>query len=121
MKSRTYLVFLFFFLLCNFFLLADERSAQKLLDTETFMEMESIKSPIISPDGSQIIFSRTYVDKMDDRYYEDKNPAIRYYEKFIELAKKDKTVPPLVIITAKERVDQLKEKKFVTIQPYKRI
>ncbi len=68
MKSKTYLIFLFFFLLSNFFLLADERSDQKLLDTETFMEMESIRSPIISPDGSQIIFSRTYVDKMNDRY-----------------------------------------------------
>ncbi len=47
-----------------------------------------------------------------DRYYQDKSPAIRYYEKFIELAQKDKTVPPLVIMAAKERMGQLKEKKF---------
>ncbi|NOZ61862.1 MAG: tetratricopeptide repeat protein [Calditrichaeota bacterium] len=47
-----------------------------------------------------------------DRYYEDKNPAIRYYEKFIELAKKDETVPPMIIAAAKERVGQLREKRF---------
>lgn len=40
----------------------------KLLDKETFMEMESIGSPSISPDGKQIVFARTWVDKMKDRY-----------------------------------------------------
>lgn len=38
----------------------------KLLDKETFMEMESIASPRISPDGSAIVFSRGYVDKLKD-------------------------------------------------------
>ena len=47
-----------------------------------------------------------------DRYYEDKNPAIRYYEKFIKLAENDKTVPPLVLIAAKQRVAQLREQRF---------
>ena len=31
------------------------------------MEMESIRSPMISPDGTQILFSRSWVDKMNDR------------------------------------------------------
>jgi dipeptidyl aminopeptidase/acylaminoacyl peptidase len=39
-----------------------------LLDKETFMEMESVGSPNISPDGKQIVFSRTWVDKVKDQY-----------------------------------------------------
>lgn len=39
----------------------------KLLDNETFMEMESVGSPNISPDGKLIIFTRGWVDKMNDR------------------------------------------------------
>jgi dipeptidyl aminopeptidase/acylaminoacyl peptidase len=39
----------------------------KLLDDETFMEMESLGSPAISPDGRSILFSRTWVDKVNDR------------------------------------------------------
>ncbi len=39
----------------------------KLLDMETYMEMESIGSPNISPDGKQILFTRGWVDKMNDR------------------------------------------------------
>jgi dipeptidyl aminopeptidase/acylaminoacyl peptidase len=39
----------------------------KLLDEETFMEMETVGSPNISPDGKQIIFTRGWVDKMNDR------------------------------------------------------
>ena len=39
----------------------------RLLDKETYMEMESIRSPGISPDGKQILFTRGWVDKMVDR------------------------------------------------------
>ncbi len=39
----------------------------KLLDKETFLDMESIRSPQISPDGTQILFIRGWVDKMEDR------------------------------------------------------
>ncbi len=39
----------------------------KLLVKETFMEMESISSPMISPEGTQILFSRRWIDKMNDR------------------------------------------------------
>lgn len=47
---------------------AEEEKSPKLLDIETFMEMESLGNPDISPDGKQIIFTRTWVDKMNDRY-----------------------------------------------------
>lgn len=40
----------------------------KLLDKETFLEMESVGNPSISPDGQQIIFTRTWVNKMRDEY-----------------------------------------------------
>ncbi len=39
----------------------------RLLDKETFMEMESVGSPQISPDGKTIIFTRTWVDKVKDQ------------------------------------------------------
>ncbi len=39
----------------------------KLLDMETYMEMESVGSPNISPDGKLILFTRGWVDKVNDR------------------------------------------------------
>lgn len=39
-----------------------------LLDKETFMEMESVSNPAISPDGKQIVFTRRWVDQVRDRY-----------------------------------------------------
>jgi len=39
----------------------------RLLDKETHMEMESIGSPNISPDGKHIIFTRGWIDKKNDR------------------------------------------------------
>ena len=39
----------------------------KLLDKETYMEMETVESPNISPDGKLILFTRGWVDKMNDR------------------------------------------------------
>ncbi|MCP4707934.1 MAG: S9 family peptidase [Planctomycetes bacterium] len=39
----------------------------QLLDVETFMEMETLGSVQISPDGELILFTRGYVDKMSDR------------------------------------------------------
>lgn len=41
--------------------------APKLLDTESFFQMESVANPAISPDGQLIVFSRSYVDKMKDQ------------------------------------------------------
>ena len=39
----------------------------KLLNEETYMEMETVGSPNISPEGRLIIFTRGWVDKMNDR------------------------------------------------------
>jgi dipeptidyl aminopeptidase/acylaminoacyl peptidase len=38
------------------------------LDKSTFMDMESVSTPSISPDGRRIVFSRTRVDKTKDVY-----------------------------------------------------
>ena len=38
-----------------------------LLDMDTYLEMESVGSPRISPDGAYILFTRGSVDKMKDR------------------------------------------------------
>jgi dipeptidyl aminopeptidase/acylaminoacyl peptidase len=50
-------------------LLAQALLAQtpKLLDNESFFQMESVGNPAISPDGQLIVFSRSYVDKMKDQ------------------------------------------------------
>jgi Tol biopolymer transport system component len=39
----------------------------KLLDEDTFLEMETVGSPNISPDGKQILFTRSWIDKISDR------------------------------------------------------
>jgi dipeptidyl aminopeptidase/acylaminoacyl peptidase len=39
----------------------------KLLETETYFEMESVGSPQISPDGKSIIFTRGWIDKINDQ------------------------------------------------------
>ncbi len=44
------------------------QSKQRLLDKDTFMEMESVGNPAISSDGRSIIFTRTWVDKSKDQY-----------------------------------------------------
>ena len=42
--------------------------APRLLDLDTFMDMETVGSPAISPDGKQILFTRGWVDKMSDHF-----------------------------------------------------
>ena len=46
---------------------APAQEKTKLLDKETYMDMETISSPAISPDGMQIVFSRRWTDKIKDR------------------------------------------------------
>jgi dipeptidyl aminopeptidase/acylaminoacyl peptidase len=53
------------FLISGFIPGADNKP--KLLDTETFFEMESVGSPQISPDGKLIIFTRGWIDKTNDQ------------------------------------------------------
>ena len=50
------------------FLLAPEVSAQdQRLSLEKYLDMESVSNPQISPDGSRIIYTRQWVDKVNDR------------------------------------------------------
>ena len=44
-----------------------EDRSPRLLTKETFMEMETVRSPVISPDGKQIIFTRGWIDQLEDR------------------------------------------------------
>ena len=46
---------------------ADEKPRNDRLTLETFLEMETVSDPQLSPDGSQIIYTRGWVDKMNDR------------------------------------------------------
>jgi Tol biopolymer transport system component len=39
----------------------------RVLDKESFMEMEGIASPAISPDAKQIVFAREWVDQIKDQ------------------------------------------------------
>lgn len=55
------------FLIATLVSSGQEKKPYKLLDTETFMEMESAGNPSISPDGKNILFTRTWVDKQNDR------------------------------------------------------
>ena len=55
-------------LLIFVFFLSPVFAQQKKLDKETFMDMESVSNPSISPDGRQIVFTRTWVDKVKDEY-----------------------------------------------------
>ncbi len=57
-----------FLLITSLGMMYGEEEKNKLLTKETFMEMESIQSPAISPDGKQILFTRRWADKMDDHF-----------------------------------------------------
>ena len=49
---------------------ADMRGQERddRLTTDLYLEWESVSDPRISPDGSQIIYTRRWVDKMNDRW-----------------------------------------------------
>jgi dipeptidyl aminopeptidase/acylaminoacyl peptidase len=67
----------------------------RVLDKETFFQMESIANPVIAPDGSQIVFTRGFVD-----------------------AKKDQNASTLWVVDAKgERLRQLTEGTFRDTAP----
>ena len=44
-----------------------QEKAYRLLTDETYLEMETVGSPNISPDGKHILFTRGWVDQMNDR------------------------------------------------------
>jgi len=43
-----------------------QEKAYRLLTPETFFDLETISNPQISPDGKNIVFSRSFVDKIND-------------------------------------------------------
>ncbi|HEY8459374.1 MAG TPA: DPP IV N-terminal domain-containing protein, partial [Blastocatellia bacterium] len=65
MKTRRLCIVAVLFSLCA---VASAQPKPRLLDKETFMNMESVGNPEISPDGKRIIFTRTWVDKVKDQY-----------------------------------------------------
>ena len=65
MKTRHLLIITVMFFLCG---AAVAQPKPRLLDKETFMDMECVSNPEISPDGRQIVFTRTWVDKVKDQY-----------------------------------------------------
>ncbi|MBD3413472.1 MAG: prolyl oligopeptidase family serine peptidase [Candidatus Aminicenantes bacterium] len=67
-KSISTLIFFLAAALAFQSTLQAEIKETNLLDKETFMDMESISSPIISPEGKHIIFVRRWVDEKKDRY-----------------------------------------------------
>jgi dipeptidyl aminopeptidase/acylaminoacyl peptidase len=46
---------------------AQSPSKAKNLDKETFFQMESVSNPQISPDGTEVVFSRGFVDTVKDQ------------------------------------------------------
>ncbi len=64
-KLLTFCLILIFFMSVDWSIGAEKD--YMLLDEETYMEMETVGSPNISPNGSLIIFTRGWVDKMSDR------------------------------------------------------
>ncbi len=51
---------------CGF--LSGGEESFRVLKKELFLEMESVGGPSISPDGRQVLFSRRWIDKANDRY-----------------------------------------------------
>jgi dipeptidyl aminopeptidase/acylaminoacyl peptidase len=54
-------------LLIGFGLAFSEEKSPKLLTKDTYMQMESVRGPDISPDGRYILFSRGWINQMEDR------------------------------------------------------
>jgi dipeptidyl aminopeptidase/acylaminoacyl peptidase len=65
MRTNSSRLFVAFTLLSATAFAADQKT--KVLDKETYFQMESITNPSISPDGTQIVFSRGWVDVMKDQ------------------------------------------------------
>src|SRR5262249_25617912 len=65
MKTRRLFIVTVLFFLCA---VAVAQPKPRMLDKETFMDMESVGNPEISPDRRQIIFPRTWVEKVKDQF-----------------------------------------------------
>lgn len=43
-------------------------AGEELLSVDLLLDWESVSSPVISPDGKQVVYTRRWVDKLNDRY-----------------------------------------------------
>jgi dipeptidyl aminopeptidase/acylaminoacyl peptidase len=48
--------------------LAQEKRADTLLTVDKYLDFEQVAEPRVSPDGSQIIYTRRWVNKLEDRF-----------------------------------------------------
>ena len=46
----------------------EQKTDDSLLTLEGYLDMERVAGPQISPDGKQVIYTRMWVDKMNDRF-----------------------------------------------------
>jgi len=67
MSKKIMFVTLIFPLVFPFVLTAGE----EMLSVDLLLDWESVSSPVISPDGKQVVYSRNRVDKVNDRYSND--------------------------------------------------
>ena len=49
-------------------LLAQEKKSDTLFTVEKFLDLEQVADPQISPDGAQIVYTRRFVNKLEDRF-----------------------------------------------------
>ena len=47
---------------------AQEKKSDTLFTVEKYLDLEQVADPQISPDGSQIVYTRRYVNKLEDRF-----------------------------------------------------
>src|SRR5690349_12198182 len=47
---------------------AQEKKADTLLTVDKYLDFEQVAEPRVSPDGSQIVYSRRWVNKLEDRF-----------------------------------------------------
>ena len=45
--------------------------AAVVLSVEDFLDLEEVSAPQISPDGTKILYTREWVDRMEDRWQSD--------------------------------------------------
>src|SRR5258708_29824120 len=67
-KQSIQLLFVSLFLIVAASVPTTAQNAKRVMEKETFMDMESAGTPASSPDGKRVVFSRTWVDKMKDQY-----------------------------------------------------
>jgi Tol biopolymer transport system component len=54
--------------LAPFALAAQEKKADTLLTVDKYLDFEQVAEPRVSPDGSQIIYTRRWVNKLEDKF-----------------------------------------------------